>query len=92
MGKTSQTFDPDWVSPPGDTIADVLTELNWSQSELATHLEVSLSAIEQLIKGELIIDNKLASNLAKVLGGTKKFWLTRESQYRKKLSKRNKKN
>jgi plasmid maintenance system antidote protein VapI len=45
-----------------------------------------------LIKGELIIDNELAAKLAKVLGGTKKFWLTRESQYRKKLSKRNKKN
>lgn len=84
MTKTSRTFDPDWVSPPGDTIADILTERNWSHTELATHLEVSLSSIEQLIKGELIIDNELGAKLAKVLGGTKQFWLRRESQYRKK--------
>ncbi len=34
MADTS-TFEPDWVSPPGDTIADALEELGMSQAELA---------------------------------------------------------
>jgi HTH-type transcriptional regulator / antitoxin HigA len=35
MIKTTRPFSPDWVSPPGDTIADVLQERDWTQAELA---------------------------------------------------------
>ena len=31
-------FAPDWVSPPGDTIADVLEERGWTQAEFARRL------------------------------------------------------
>ena len=68
------------------------SEIPVSLDRGSLNLEVSLSSIKQLIKGELIIDNELGAKLAKVLGCTKQFWLTRESQYRKKLSERNKKN
>jgi HTH-type transcriptional regulator / antitoxin HigA len=30
MTETSRPFTPDWVSAPGDTIADLLEERNWT--------------------------------------------------------------
>lgn len=30
MSGTTYTFTPDWVSPPGDTISDLLEECNWT--------------------------------------------------------------
>ena len=32
----ARPFRPDWVSVPGDTIADLLEERAWSQQDLAT--------------------------------------------------------
>jgi HTH-type transcriptional regulator/antitoxin HigA len=31
MIEANRPFTPDWVSPPGDTIADFLEERNWTQ-------------------------------------------------------------
>lgn len=31
MSSTTYSFSPDWVSPPGDTIADLLEEYDWTQ-------------------------------------------------------------
>lgn len=30
MTEQEMPFEPDWLSPPGDTIADVLEERGWS--------------------------------------------------------------
>ncbi|MEH2196805.1 hypothetical protein [Nostoc sp.] len=35
MIETTRTFIPDWVSPPGDAIADLLEERDWTQLQLA---------------------------------------------------------
>ncbi|MEH2442680.1 ImmA/IrrE family metallo-endopeptidase [Nostoc sp.] len=35
MIETTRTFIPDWVSPPGDAIADLLEEPDWTQLQLA---------------------------------------------------------
>jgi HTH-type transcriptional regulator / antitoxin HigA len=37
MIETTRTFTPDWVSPPGDTIADILEERDWTQAQLAEY-------------------------------------------------------
>ena len=38
MTEVLQTFTPDWISPPGDTIADLIEEREWSQADLAKRL------------------------------------------------------
>ncbi len=38
MTELTAPYAPDWVSPPGDTILDIIEERGWSQTELATRL------------------------------------------------------
>ncbi|MDB5761633.1 MAG: hypothetical protein JWQ21_628 [Herminiimonas sp.] len=74
-------FCPDWASPPGDTISDVLKELDISLERFATQLGIPVSQAEMLLSGELTLTNKIAMALAEVLGSTPGFWMTREVQY-----------
>lgn len=38
MTEFLQTFTPDWISPPGETIADLIEEREWNQLDLASRL------------------------------------------------------
>ena len=86
MTNTTHTFTPDWVSPPGDTIADLLEERDWTQAQLAEKLGYTDVQVRQLIDGTIEIDSETASKLAEVLGSTEKFWLKREANYRERLA------
>ena len=50
MIEQEQTFSPDWVSPPGDSIVDLMEERDWSQIDLARRLGFSAKHLNQLIK------------------------------------------
>ncbi|MCC5661427.1 helix-turn-helix domain-containing protein [Nostoc sp. XA010] len=82
MTETTRTFTPDWVSPPGDTIADLLEERDWTQVQLAERLGYTTKHISQLINGKAPINEETALKLERVLGSTTAFWLSREAQYR----------
>lgn len=47
-------FVPDWASPPGDTLAELLEERSMTQTELAERLGVSLKHVNRIIKGAAI--------------------------------------
>jgi HTH-type transcriptional regulator / antitoxin HigA len=79
-------FTPDWVSPPGDTIADLLEEQNLTEVQLAEKLGYTTQAVNHLIQGKVAIDEEIALKLEQILGGTVMFWLKREAQYRIDLS------
>ncbi|QJD29063.1 helix-turn-helix domain-containing protein [Methylococcus geothermalis] len=78
-------FAPDWVSPPGDTIADVLEERGWTQAELARRLGYTEKHVSQLINGKAPVTEETASRLERVIGSTAGFWLRREALYRERL-------
>ena len=87
MIKTAtSTFEPDWISPPGDTIADLLEERNWTQAELASRLGASRKFVSQLVSGKVPLSESVAIRLARVLGSTVRFWLNREAGYRAALA------
>jgi HTH-type transcriptional regulator/antitoxin HigA len=86
MIKTTRPFTPDWVSPPGDTIADFLEERDWTQVQLAERLGYTTKHISQLINGKAPINEETALKLERVLGSTAAFWLNREAQYRTALA------
>ncbi|MES2074455.1 MAG: helix-turn-helix domain-containing protein [Pseudomonadota bacterium] len=77
---------PDWVSPPGDTILDLLEERDWTQQQLADRLGFSLKHVNQLIKGKVSLTEDAAIRLRNVLGASIGFWLTREAQYRERAA------
>ncbi|MGA7933817.1 MAG: helix-turn-helix domain-containing protein [Kovacikia sp.] len=86
MAEILQTFAPDWVSPPGDTIADLIEEREWSQVDLARRLGFTTKHVSLLINGKAPITEETALKLESVLGGSAGFWLSREAQYRAKLA------
>jgi len=86
MNDVLQTFNPDWISPPGETIADLIEERNWSQADLAKRLGCTLNQISLLINGEVPITKEIAFKLENALGSSASFWLSREAQYRAKLA------
>ena len=86
MIETTRSFTPDWVSPPGDTIADLLEERDWTQAELAERLGYTTKHIRLLIDGKAPINVETALKLERVLGSTAAFWLRYEAQYRAALA------
>ncbi len=84
---TLTSFTPNWVSPPGDTIADLLEERDWTQAQLAERLGYTSKHVSQLINGKAPIGEETALKLERVLGSTAGFWLNREAQYRAQLAK-----
>lgn len=82
MTKAASTFSPDWVSPPGDTILDLLEERGWKQTELAKRTGYTTKHISLLINGKAPITDETAIKLERVVGSTAHFWLSREAQYR----------
>lgn len=87
MTEITRPFIPDWVSPPGDTILDLLEERDWTQVQLSKYLGYTTKHISQLINGKAPINKETAFKLERVLGSTAGFWLNREAQYRAQLDK-----
>jgi addiction module HigA family antidote len=82
---TENTYTPDFVSPPGETLAEILEERNMSQSELAQRMGRPKKTINEIIKGKakITIDTSLQIQLA--LGTPASFWIERERLYRESL-------
>ena len=75
----------DWISPPGDTIADVLKERGWSPQVFAKNARIPPAKAERLISGDAPIDEATAATLSRVLGSTSRFWIAREAHYRARI-------
>lgn len=86
MNELAAPFAPDWVSPPGDTILDIIEEREWRQADLAQRLGFSTKHVNQLIKGKVPLTEESAIRLERVLGSTMGFWLAREAQYRERCA------
>ncbi len=81
-----KTFEPDWLSAPGGTILDVIEERGMSSKDLAGLLGYSVERTEKLISGREAITRDVATLLAKRVGGSEKFWLSREILYRNEVA------
>ncbi len=75
-------FNPNWASTPGDTIADILNEKKLSIIEFSKMMDSSISEVNGLLNGYILINDAIANKLSKCIGGSTDFWLRREIQYR----------
>ena len=82
---TTDTFNADWASPPGELIEVVLEEFGWTRAELAQRLDFSANGVDDLLNGRTAITEATAEALANVLGHTASFWLRLESNYQNDL-------
>ena len=77
------SYSPDWVSPPGETLADILEERGITRSQFGKMMGGwSVEDVEQVIEGEKMIDGEIALAFESVLGISFIFWLNREKNYR----------
>lgn len=82
---TIHKFQPNWVSPPGDSILDILRYKSLSLEDFAQMFGETTSAIDALVRGRTELTIKHAKKLESLFGSPYTFWLAREEQYRNDL-------
>lgn len=78
----AHSFEPDWASPPGATVLDILVERRCSVREFAAATHRSTQEVARLLNGVDRLTPDWAQALAEALGASPQFWLSREDQYR----------
>jgi plasmid maintenance system antidote protein VapI/Zn-dependent peptidase ImmA (M78 family) len=81
-----QPFQPDWVSAPGETIADVLRERGLPPAVFAGNIGCEAEQFNALLHGRIELSAETARLLETHLGGSRSFWLNREAHYRSDLA------
>ncbi len=93
MSNNEKIIPREYVSPipipPGETLKEIIDELDMSQKELAERLGVSTKHLSFIIKGKSEISREFAQKLEYVLGIDSFFWLNLENEYRCALKKMN---
>ena len=79
-------YAPDHVSPPGESLQEVLEMRGMSQAELADRTGRPKKTINEIIKGKAAITPETALQLELVLGIPASFWINREQHYRESLA------
>ncbi len=87
MGEVvDRAYHPDTVSPPGDTLQEILDDRGISQTHLSKRVGLSRKTINQIIKGKAPLTPETALALERVLGVRASFWSNRENRYREYLA------
>lgn len=86
VSRIKNEYDPSEVSPPGETLREVLEEREISQTELATRMGRPKKTISEIINGKAAITQETALQLELVLGIPARFWSAREQDYREYLA------
>jgi addiction module HigA family antidote len=83
---TENTYAPDFVSPPGETLAEILKKRKITRTEFASRMKLPKKTINQLIKGKAEITVRTAYKIELALGvPSARFWIERERLYRESL-------
>jgi HTH-type transcriptional regulator/antitoxin HigA len=79
---------PDSVSPPGETLLEVLNTRGMSQAELADRTGRPTKTINEIVKGKAAITPETALQFELVLGVPASFWNNREQHYREAIARK----
>lgn len=74
-------YRPDYVSPPGETLAEVLQARCMAQSELADRTGRTPKLVNEIVKGKAPITPETALQLERVLSIPASFWNNRQRRY-----------
>lgn len=80
--KFQNQYVPNYVSPPGETLQEILEERGMSQTELAQRIGKPEKTINGIINGRTAITSEIALQFERVLGVSASFWNNRERRYR----------
>lgn len=74
-------YMPAAVSPPCETVKDLIEERGWSVDYLAGLMGWDDETAQRFLNNEIRIDEKLAAQLCLVTMASKSFWLARQQRY-----------
>jgi addiction module HigA family antidote len=86
MDKVTTEYTPDFVSPPGETLEEVLDERGMTRRELAKRTGLATKTISQIITGNNALTPTTALKLERALGIPANFWNRREESYQEFLA------
>jgi len=81
VAEPKNEYNPDYVSPPGDTLAEVLESRSMAQNELAERTGRTPKLINEIIKGKAPIVPETAIQLERVLSIPASFWNNRQRRF-----------
>lgn len=79
-------YNPDFVTPPGETLLETLEFIGMSQAEFAERTGRPKKTINEIIHGKAAITPETALQFEKVLGVSASFWINREQNYQEWLA------
>ncbi len=82
-------FIPDYVSPPGETLLEILESRQMTQADLAIRTGRTKKHINSIIKGKAPITPETSLQLERVLAIPANFWNKREQDYQEALARIN---
>jgi HTH-type transcriptional regulator / antitoxin HigA len=88
MNKMQNQYKPDSVTPPGETLQELLEEHGMSQTELAQRMGRPKKTISEIINAKAVITPDTALQLENVFGVPAHFWMRRELDYQEFLARR----
>jgi HTH-type transcriptional regulator / antitoxin HigA len=81
MIETRIPYEPNQVTPPGGTLADLLEERSMTQAELADRMECSQKTIDEVIKGRMPITSEMALQIENIFEIPADYWMRHEAEY-----------
>lgn len=82
---TANSFEPNYATPPGWVLEEVLEERSMSQADLARRSDLSTKLISQILRGEAPITVESALRLEPATGISARIWSNMERGYREDL-------
>ncbi|MCC6457938.1 MAG: HigA family addiction module antidote protein [Caldilineaceae bacterium] len=89
MTKKKIPYQPEIITPPGETVAELLDERGMTQTELAQRMGRPVKTINEIIHGKAAIVPETALQLERVFGVPAEYWLNHEAKYRASLLRQN---
>lgn len=86
MNKLQNQYKPDSVTPPGETLLELLEERRMSQTELAERMGRPKKTISEIINAKAAITPDTALQIENVFGVPAHFWMRREQDYQESLA------
>lgn len=75
------SYEPDQVSAPGETLLDVLNERGWTLQKLAEQTGMRAADLQALIDGNTVLEPATANRLGEATGIPSGFWLARQAEF-----------
>ena len=86
--KITNEYRPDVVTPPGETLKEIIDHIGMSKVELADRIGKTPKTVGEIIKHSAPITPSTAMELENVLGVPSSFWNNRERRYRESLARK----